>query len=50
MVPEDEHVIVFDSIKKAGQSHWLIAPVKHIRDVESLTPDDLDLCKNSLSS
>lgn len=41
---KDEHVVAFENIRLGGQYHWLITPLKHIRDIESLTHVDLPLC------
>lgn len=35
--------MAFENRRLSGRFHWLVVPVKHIRDIESLTVADLPL-------
>ncbi|XP_053211306.1 adenosine 5'-monophosphoramidase HINT3-like [Panonychus citri] len=43
---EDSNFIAFDDISPASDVHILIIPKKHIKDVKSLTKNDLSLVEN----
>lgn len=43
---QDEDVLAFENRVLAGEQHWLIIPTRHIRDVEQLENDDLDICES----
>lgn len=50
IVYEDDTAMALDNHHNAGRVHWLIIPkrgpaVRHVRDIEDLTSDDLPLLK-----
>ncbi|KAF2181132.1 histidine triad-like motif-containing protein [Zopfia rhizophila CBS 207.26] len=43
IVYQDDHTIAFENARLAGQLHWLLIPVEHVRDVEALTGEHVHL-------
>jgi histidine triad (HIT) family protein len=40
IIAENNDVLVFESIRPQHQSHWLIIPKKHIKDLKAITDAD----------
>ncbi|EOD47057.1 putative histidine triad protein [Neofusicoccum parvum UCRNP2] len=44
---QDEHTIAFENARLGGKIHWLLIPRTHVRDVEALTGEHVQLRKES---
>ncbi len=43
IVAEDDEIVVFKDLHPKAQTHWLIAPKKHIHSVSAVEPADWPL-------